>query len=199
MTQVLPKEQKYSPYLESFKLVQWKVIGSVDWNDEKHLEASRLRNSKDVSYHARRVADAQAFRMQDFGILMYQTRRAFDIKLRHFHYFSALEFGVGGGAHLHFCIAKDGLEGVCPLYLSAQMRVLWNAVLRPFDSDLQGIGRAWVEPYDTTRGRGGLEYSLKLERDGFGGFRDKIVEPSDALIKLIRRKQCAVECGIILN
>jgi|GEM_PF-6754317 len=162
---------KFHPLFYRLRDVKWAVFGSATWADgcrRHNSERAASLRKQDINGVLRRTCSVVRLRGKDVGI------------------YHATEFGGGGLCHVHFLVAQEGLKHVTAERFAQAFTQQWTQGFRPFDSNVGGVGRAVVMPYNQTFGNRGVAYCLKREVDESGRERERYDYLSDKLIKTIQ-------------
>ena len=163
---------RYHPLLYHLPKIGWAVFGTLTWTKASRRVDSRMANQK---------------REWDFKGVLRRTCVELGLRDKNIAIYKATEFGAAGECHLHFLVAKEGLKHVIPQQFAQTFAHLWYETFRPLDSELSGVGKAEVEPYDQAQGQRGVAYCLKREWDEKGREQERYDYISHKLFNLLQR------------
>ena len=144
--------------------VDWAVMGTLTWRDDA------LRQDSDW---------AQQQRERDFERLLYLTEVDLRLRPKWVRWYRATERFGGGGCHLHFAIARRGLDFVEPQRLAEHLQYVWTKAFA--NNRTWGRGTADVKVFERAKQLEGVAYLTKIEYSSDGKPYDSHRRPSQNL------------------
>lgn len=135
--------EKVDPLLYTLDRIDWKIMGTLTFAQEIY----RANNE-----------DAKISRKHYFNRLIEFLYKSNKTRRRNVCFYRTDEFGKFGEGHLHFLIAKKGLEYIPTDVCADNLVNYWVRELK--------IGTAVIEPYDKNKGNG-VRFCLKREYDKY--------------------------------
>lgn len=151
--------RRYHPELFHLRKVQWAVFGTLTWRYEDRRQDTE---------------QAQKNRTQDFKQLLKLLRCKLRFRGKQIKFYHATEFGTSGQGHLHFLLAKHGLEAFSDQGIASLLKFIWELEIVLEGKVRVGAGGAEILPYDQAKEGRGVAYCLKREFDDQGQERERL-------------------------
>jgi hypothetical protein len=174
----------HHPYWHRFRDIDWYIFGGLSWKD----------NSRRKTTH-----EAEWKRRRDFNDLIAAFCGRCKMRRKKLAYYVTNEFSDTAEGHVHFVIAKNGLEHLTDRQCAETLEHLWKNTLQAYDLETVGIGTAEVRPYDKTRLYPGAKYCLKRDYNCHGEEWERWDYLSKRLITIIREKHLPLENNLLGN
>ena len=154
--------KKYHPEGYALLAIDWFVIGSLTWS------SARMR--KDKPYN-------EWLRLESFKHVFRLTCSALRLRPKTFAYYQAAEWSDAKECHVHFAIAKAGLERFSHQTLASIMTTIWMSIEErnlgrtsgnTSRKRIPGAGTCLIEPIDKLRTDDWIRYICKRQFDASG-------------------------------